>query len=152
MHFAMYSWAGVRRVAVALGLCAALTAGTLRPVDAETAGQASTRNIILGAVAATAAVILYNNYHHKQMAYNTVVGYTRDGGVVYADGRIVYPDGTVVYTSNNGRDRCGYDGYGVPCTARARAYHIAGWHDNGLHRGWYKHHDNDDQGEDEDDD
>jgi hypothetical protein len=95
------------------------------PVHAETAGQRSTRNIILAGAALAAAIILYNNYHHKQVAHDTVVGRTADGGIVYADGRIVYPDGTVVYTSNNGRTPCTYDGYGTPCGPYARAYRVA---------------------------
>lgn len=97
--------------------------------QAETAGQRSTRNIILAGVALTTAIILYNNYHHKQVAHNTVVGYTADGGTVYADGRIVYPNGTVVYTSNNGRTPCTYDGYGTPCGPYAQPYHVANGYD-----------------------
>lgn len=106
----------------------------LAPANADTAGQTSTRNIILGALAAAAGVILYNNYHHKQVAANTVVGTTRDGGVVYGDGRIVYPDGTVLYTGNRNRQRCTYDGYGVPCGSQAYAYHRYKGHGHG-HRG-----------------
>lgn len=129
---------------VALALTFVFILGALSPAIAETAGQRSTRNIILGAVALTAGIILYNNYHHKQVAHDTVVGRTADGGVVYADGRIVYPDGTVVYTSNNGRTRCDYAGYGEPCGRYARAYawRYEGsneWHGRGLHKGWSKH-------------
>jgi hypothetical protein len=128
-------------------LALVLALGIIQPSSAETAGQTSTRNIIIAATAVTLGIILYNNYVHKTRAYNTVVGYTRDGGTVYADGRIVYPDGTVVYTSNNGRTRCGYLGYGVPCNPGARGY---AWryenerederHGMGLRKGWYKHH------------
>src|SRR5438105_3896996 len=92
------------------------------PVSADTAGQRSTRTIILGGLAAAAAIILYNNYHHKQVAANTIVGYTRDGGVVHADGRITYPDGTVLYSGTGSRQRCTYDGYGTPCGQRTYAY------------------------------
>jgi hypothetical protein len=128
------------RVALAaLALLMIFTFSTARPVQAETAGQRSTRNIILGAVALTAGIILYNNYHHKQLAHNTIVGYTADGGTVYADGRVVYPDGTVLYTSNNGRRPCEYDGYGVPCNNAVRAYRVARYY-------------NQDQGEDENQD
>lgn len=141
-------------IALALVLVFALT--TIRPSFSETAGQRSTRNIILGAVALTAGIILYNNYHHKQVAHDTIVGRTADGGIVYADGRIVYPDGTVVYTSNDGRHLCDYDGDEDECGAQARAYpwRYVGetkWHDHGLHKGWYKgegnpHGDRDDHG------
>lgn len=142
------SW---RAPLVALALVFTLALATIQPVSAETSGQRSTRNIILAATAVTLGIILYNNYVHKTRAYNTVVGRTADGGVVYADGRIVYPDGTVVYTSNDGRRRCSYSGYGVPCGTSARGYAWRyqdenEWHGRGLHKGWYKgrgnpHHD-----------
>jgi MFS family permease len=119
-------------LAALLAVVIAVTA-FLAPATADTAGQRSTRNIILGAIVAAAGVILYNNYHHKQVAANTVVGRTRDGGVVYGDGRIVYPDGTVLYTGNRNRQRCGYDGYGVPCGRYAYAYHPYGGHRHGHH-------------------
>ena len=144
---------------VALALACVMTFVALAPASAETAGQRSTRNIILGAAAVTLGVILYNNYVHKTREHNTVVGHTADGGTVYADGRIVYPDGTVVYTSNDGRHRCSYDGYMAPCGPRARGYawRYDGddyWHGEGLKKGWYKgrhnpHHDNDDNQGDE---
>src|SRR5579864_9102170 len=86
----------IARPLVAAAVALALIVGVARPVYAD--GAASTRNIILGAAAAVAGVILYNNIHQKQVAHNTVVGYTQNGGTVYADGRIVYPNGTVVYT------------------------------------------------------
>ncbi|MDE2572737.1 MAG: hypothetical protein KGM44_09485 [bacterium] len=127
----------VGKALVALFIIAALTLGVLTPSLAETAGQRSTRNIILGAAALTAGIIIYNNIHHKQLAHNTVVGYTRNGGTVYADGRVVYPNGTSYYLSNDGRNTCGYDGDEEPCGQYARAY---AWHDNGFHRGWYKQH------------
>lgn len=123
---------------LAIALALVLLLGMLTPSLAETAGQRSTRNIILGAAAATAAIILYNNYHHKQVAHDTVVGYTRNGGTVYGDGRVVYPNGQTYYLSNNGQSPCDYDGDGEACGRYARAYT---WHhDNGLHRGQYKHH------------
>ena len=124
---------------VALALLFVFAFSALSPALAETAGQRSTRNIILGAIALTAGVILYNNYHHKQVAHDTIVGRTADGGTVYADGRIVYPNGTVVYTSNNGRSRCAYDGYGEQCGPYARGYawryaDSDQWYGEDLHR------------------
>jgi len=118
---------------VALALVFTFAVSALSPALAETAGQRSTRNIILGALAVTAGVIIYNNIHHKQVAHNTIVGRTADGGTVYADGRIVYPNGTVVYTSNNGRTPCAYDNEAEQCGANARGYP---WRYAGTNR-WY---------------
>ncbi|MGH7708867.1 MAG: hypothetical protein ACREM8_05435 [Vulcanimicrobiaceae bacterium] len=127
---------GLRR-ALTFALAIALLLGFAHPALAETAGQRSTRNIILGAAAATAAIILYNNYQHKRAAHDTIVGRTRDGGTVYADGRIVYPDGNVYYASNNGQNPCRWDGEGDQCrTGYARAYR---WHPRGHAYGWDKH-------------
>ena len=114
------------RSIIAAVLALAIVVGTFGAptrANADTAGQRSTRTLILTGLAAVAAVILYNNYHHKQVAANTVVGYTRDGGVVYADGRIVYPDGTVLYTGNANGQRCSYMGYGAQCGQPTYAYH-----------------------------
>jgi hypothetical protein len=111
-------------------LVLSMVAGMTSPAPADTAGQVSTRNIILGAVALTAGIILYNNYEHKVAAANTVVGYTADGGVVYADGRIVYPNSgnIVVYASNNGSAPCTFIGPGVPCQpAHLYAYFPRGY-------------------------
>jgi hypothetical protein len=122
-------------VAVALALLVAGTAlGTPMPARAD--GQQSTQTLILSGLAAAAAIILYNNYHHKQVAANSVVGYTRDGGVVHGDGRITYPNGTVLYTGNSSGQRCSYMGYGTSCGQRAYAYrgHYANDRDdNGRH-------------------
>jgi len=105
-----------QRVACSLaGAALVLTLALPFASPARADGAASTRNIILGAAAATAAVILYNNYHHKQVAHDTVVGYTRDGGIVYADGRIVYPNGTVVYANNQNGTPCSWDGSRAYC-------------------------------------
>jgi hypothetical protein len=114
-----------RLALIALAALMVLTFSISQPAQAETAGQRSTRNIILAGVALATAIILYDNYHHKQVAHDTIVGRTADGGIVYADGRIVYPNGTVVYTSNDGRSPCSYDGYGVPCGRTVRAYRVA---------------------------
>ena len=103
------------------------------PASADTAGQTSTRNLILAGLAATAAVILYNNYHHKYEAAHTVVGYTRDGGTVYADGRVVYPNGTVLYTGNANGQQCSYMGNYAPCGNQVYAY---GPRSRGNHYGW----------------
>ncbi len=153
MLLSNYKRFALRITAIALAMVMILGFSATRPTLAATSGQISTRNIILAGVALATAVVLYNNYHHKQVAANTVVGRTSDGGIVYADGHIVYPDRTVVYTSNDGRSRCSYDGYGVPCARTVRVYRVASdcddkddhgdfhdcHHDNGHHYGKHKH-------------
>jgi hypothetical protein len=130
---------------IAVALVASLAMSAIRPAMAETAGQASTRNIILGSVAAITAIILYNNYQHKKAAANTIVGRTADGGIVYGNGQVVYPNGRVYYPSNDGRTACAYDGEGPYCNQNARLYHGQRGHAYGK----YKHH-HDDQGENDD--
>jgi hypothetical protein len=137
---------------IALLLAVALLATSVRPAASATAGQISTRNIILGAVALTTAIVLYNEYHHSP---GTVVGSTAGGGRVYIDGRIVFPDGTVVYLSNDGRRPCDFYRDEDRCGVHARGFlwRYEGereWHGEGLHRGWEQgrgnpHH-NDDGG------
>lgn len=107
-----------RRVLLVWALVLALCAGMVSPAPADTAGQVSTRNIILGGIALAAGIILYNNYEHKVVQANTVVGTTSDGGVIYGDGRIVYPNTGyhVIYLSNNGKTACTFiHGNGVYC-------------------------------------
>jgi hypothetical protein len=89
------------KIVTATGMAAALAVGAIpKPAAASTQ---STVNTILGAAALVGGIVLYNNYEHKKQAANTVVGYTRDGGVVYADGRIVMPDGQTFYPDANGQ-------------------------------------------------
>jgi len=137
---------------IALALVFVLALSSIQAGSAETAGQRSTRNIILAATAVTLGIILYNNYQHKTVAHNTIVGRTADGGIVYADGRIVYPDGTVVYTSNDGRHLCDYDGDADDCGPHARGFpwrfeDEGQWH--GKHLGWNRGRGNPHHGEDE---
>lgn len=134
---------------VAIALVASIALSAARPAVAETAGQASTRNIVLGAVAAATAIILYNNYEHKKAAANSIVGRTADGGVVYSNGQVVYPNGRVYYPSNDGRTVCAYDGSGPSCNRQARLY---SGHPRGNAYGHYKHRrgDQDDQGDNDD--
>jgi hypothetical protein len=120
-----------RRAAVMLAAWAvvlSMLGASVAPAFADTAGQISTRNIILGGLALTAGIILYNNYVHKTEYANSVVGYTADGGVVYGDGRIVWPNGPTVYVSNNGYQRCTFDGYGAAC----RTVHLHGYFPRGY--------------------
>ena len=148
---------GNRSVLIAFALVLVLAMACIQPGAAETAGQRSTRNIILAATAVTVGIILYNHYEHN-VAQNTVVGRTRDGGVVYGDGRILYPGGIIVYASNDGIHPCAYYGAGGRCGPHAlgHPWHYEGddqWHGEGLHKGWYKgkgnpHHDDADEDHD----
>ncbi len=125
--FRVRSWV---RLVPALFMLAALFAGiTPRPAGAD--GAASTRNIILGAAAVAAGIIIYNNVQHKRMQHDTVVGYTRDGGTVYADGRIAYPNGNVLYTGNRNGQRCGYSGNCPSCGGTPIAYYPRGSYSRG---------------------
>jgi hypothetical protein len=91
----------ISKTVTAAGLAAALAVGiTPKPAAASTQ---STVNTILGAAALIGGIVLYNNYEHKQQAANTIVGYTRNGGTVYADGRVVMPDGQTFYPNSNGQ-------------------------------------------------
>lgn len=132
------------RTALTLGLlAAALTWGPAQPSVAETAGQRSTRNIVLAATAVTLGIVLYENLEHRTVTHTTVVGHTGDGGVVYGDGRVLYPGGTVVYLSNDGVHLCAFYGVDARCSPRAEGHPWRyddedNWHGEGLHKGWYK--------------
>jgi hypothetical protein len=97
------------KIAVAAGSAAAIAVGSMpKPASAS---EGSTLTTILGAAALAGGVVLYNNYEHKKQQANTVVGYTRNGGTVYADGRIVTPNGRTVYPNQNGQYRSGQYAY-----------------------------------------
>ncbi|MEA2786435.1 MAG: hypothetical protein QOF71_2539 [Candidatus Eremiobacteraeota bacterium] len=85
------------KLIVATGAAASISVGAFMPRPAS----ADTTSTILTAAAAIGAVVLYSNYQHKQAAANTIVGYTRNGGTVYADGRVVMPDGQTYYPNSN---------------------------------------------------
>lgn len=117
----------IHRYLVAAVAAGGLTLGLASGASTARAdGAASTRNIILGAAAAVAADIIYNNIHHKNVQHNTIVGRTRDGGTVYADGRVVYPNGETLY-SGNGGSRCSFDGSYAPCGGRPVVYYPRGY-------------------------
>ncbi len=128
-----------RLLPAVLMLTALLVGFAPRPAVAD--GAASTRNIILGAAAVAAGIIIYNNVQHKHLQHNTVVGYTRDGGTVYADGHVAYPNGNVLYVGNRNGQRCGYVGGYQRCDAQPIAYYPRADDDygRGRHRGWGKH-------------
>ena len=143
----------LRRKLLAWVLVLALLAAGASPAAADTAGQVSTRNIILGGLALAAGIILYTNYEHKVAQANTVVGHTADGGVIYGDGRVVYPNsgGTVVYLSNNGSARCAFNGYWTRCQpAHLYAYFPYGyvppcWPPGHCKQYWKEHHGDQDE-------
>ena len=84
---------------LATGAAAAVTTGAMIPRPAS----ADTTSTLLTAAAAIGAIVLYSNYQHKQAAANSIVGYTPNGGTVYADGRVVMPDGQTYYPNSNGQ-------------------------------------------------
>jgi hypothetical protein len=141
----------LRAAIVVWALVLSLLTASVTPTMGDTAGQISTRNIILGGLAVAAGIVLYNNYTHKVAYANSVVGYTRDGGVLYGDGRIVYPNGPTVYASNNGSQRCTFNRTGVPCrTTRLSAYFPRGykprcWPPGHCKQYWKHHPDKDDR-------
>ena len=97
----------ISKIMMATGAAAAMTAGAMVPRPAS----ADTTSTLLTAAAAIGAIVLYNNYEHKRAAANTIVGYTRNGGTVYADGRIVMPDGQTYYPNSNGQSAINQYGY-----------------------------------------
>jgi len=141
----------VWRALAAVLLAVVMAFGTVTPSRADQA--AVTRNIILGAAAVIGGIILYNNWYHKKLTHDTVVGYTANGGTVYADGRVVYPNGTTYYLSNNGQAPCDYDNDGdgyQQCGRYATAYNwrpAAAYSGNpGHHYAYGRYRDRDDQG------
>ncbi|GAC1657447.1 MAG: hypothetical protein NVS4B3_23990 [Gemmatimonadaceae bacterium] len=136
-----------RRLVAAIAILAFLFA-FVAPAPARADKAAATRNIILGAAAIAAVIIISNNVRHKQIARDTVVGRTTDGGLVYGDGRVVYPNGDVLYTGNGDGRRCGYGGDDSEewCGQDAGTYYPRGY--NGGRHGddnhWHhRHHDGD---------
>ena len=93
------------KLIVATGAAASVSVGALMPRPAS----ADTTSTILTAAAAIGAIVLYSNIQRKQAAANTVVGYTRNGGTVYADGRVVMPDGQTYYPNSNTNGQYGYN-------------------------------------------
>jgi hypothetical protein len=93
------------KLIVATGAAASISVGAFMPRPAS----ADTTSTILTAAAAIGAVVLYSNIQRKQAAANTVVGYTRNGGTVYADGRVVMQNGQTYYPNSNTNGQYGYN-------------------------------------------
>ncbi len=89
------------RVIVALALIVAFASSGVQPARADNA--AFTRNILIGAALAAVGIIIGRNVAHKRHLANTIVGYTTDGGTVYADGRVVYSNGFSYYPNDRGQ-------------------------------------------------
>jgi hypothetical protein len=136
----------IRTIALSVAAAAVFATGSApRPAAANTT---STITTVAGAAAIIGGIILYNNYEHKKQAANQVVGYTRNGGSILGDGRIVMPNGQTYYPNANGQYPWGqpayyangFSGNAVAYdTDRSGRYDRTHHHDNGLHRGWYKH-------------
>jgi len=93
------------KLIVATGAAASISVGAFMPRPAS----ADTTSTILTAAAAIGAVVLYSNYQHKQAAANTIVGYTGNGGTVYADGRVVMANGQTYYPNSNTNGQYAYN-------------------------------------------
>ncbi len=128
---------------MAAGAAAAVATSAIpKPAAADTT---STMNTLLGAAAVIGGLVIYNNVQHKNAQANQVVGYTRNGGTVYADGRIVMPNGQTYYPNSNGQNtinQYGYDngynpstyGYG---TNQNNGYSNNGQYANANNGGYY---------------
>ena len=131
------------RAFVAAGAAATMSLSSVPKTAA--ASTADTTRTLLYAAAAVGAIVLYNNYQHKRQAANQIVGYTQNGGTVYGDGRIVAANGQTYYPNANGQYAWGQPAYYNPnANYYANGYNgVHPRHDNGLHRGWSKHQDGD---------
>lgn len=142
MHLSISGSVQVTAMLAALAVGTASFAGFAQPGSAETLS-----NIILGTLAANAQNVIFNPIPQGQIAPNTVIGRTRDGGTVYSDGRVIYPNGDVLYTSNGNGQPCSYVNTYNRC-ANPGVYYPRKYNgqNHGHHYGWYKHHgDRDDQ-------
>ncbi|MBV9409131.1 MAG: hypothetical protein JO164_09910 [Candidatus Eremiobacteraeota bacterium] len=106
------------KLIMAAGAAATLTAGSLIPRPAS----ADTTSTLLTAAAVIGGIVLYNNYEHKKAEANTIVGYTANGGTVYADGRVVMPNGQTYYQNGGGYN------YPVPNAYNGPAYGYGNGH------------------------
>ncbi|HEY0393870.1 MAG TPA: hypothetical protein VGD01_05195 [Candidatus Elarobacter sp.] len=121
---------------MATGVAATVTAGTMMPRPAS----ADTTSTLLTAAAAIGAIVLYSNIQRKQQQANTVVGYTRNGGTVYADGRIVMPNGQTYYPNANGQSNINQYGYNNgynPQTYGYNAYPNGAYNNGAYNNGAY---------------
>jgi hypothetical protein len=125
---------------MATGVAATVSAGAMIPRPAS----ADTTSTLLTAAAAIGAIVLYSNIERKQQQANTVVGYTRNGGTVYADGRIVMPNGQTYYPDSNGQYAINQNGYNNGYNPQAYGYNTApspyynrGAYNNGYYNNGY---------------
>ncbi|HEX3466227.1 MAG TPA: hypothetical protein VHS78_19420 [Candidatus Elarobacter sp.] len=118
---------------MASGVAAAVTTGAMIPRPAS----ADTTSTLLTAAAAIGAIVLLNNYQHKQAQANQIVGYTANGGTVYGDGRIVMPDGQTYYPNSNGQYAINNYGYNNGYNPSTYGYAPSGYYNNGSYNNGY---------------
>ena len=132
----------VSKIAVTVVSAALLSTGAL--ATAPKPASADTTSTLLIAGAAIGALVLFNDYQHKQQQNNTIVGYTSNGGTIYGDGRIVMPNGQTIYPNQNGQYPTGQYAYYNPnqtATTYRYDYNRSGQYDRtGRHQnngnGW----------------
>ena len=141
----LFSFSDIRRTVLGSGTFAvfAFASGlsVAAPVPARADQNAVNRNVILGSIAAVAAVLTYNNVQAKNRNQATVVlGHTGDGGTIFADGHVGYPNGDILYTGNNNGTPCNWLQGGTWCNGTPVVFYPQNYHghDHGHHYGWYK--------------
>jgi hypothetical protein len=120
----------------ALAAAGTLSLTTMAPASADQA--ASTRNIILGAVA-IAGIAIEANVAHKNAQANTISGYLPDGSAVYGDGHVVARNGYSYYPGNVGQTVACSDGAcSIAYTnANGNGYNANGYNPNGYNPNGY---------------
>ena len=122
---------------MATGAAAALATSAIpRPAAADTT---STMETLLGAAAVIGGIVISNNIAHKHAQANQVVGYTANGGTVYADGRIVMPNGQTYYPNANGQNQIAQYGYDNGYNPNTYGYSTNpnGYDNNAANNGYY---------------
>ena len=125
------------KIVMSVGAAAALATSAIpKPAAADTT---STMNTLLGAAAVIGGLVIYNNVQHKNAQANQVVGYTRNGGTMYADGRIVMPNGQTYYPNSNGQSSINQYGYNNGYNPNTYGYSTNqnGYSNNGRYNGQY---------------
>ncbi len=84
----------------AVATATTLSLSTMAPASADSA--ASTRNIILGAVA-IAGIAIESNVAHKHAQAAAISRYLPDGSAIYGDGRIIAANGYSSYPGDEGQ-------------------------------------------------
>src|ERR1700736_1703394 len=125
------------KIVMSVGAAAALATSAIpKPAAADTT---STMTTLLGAAAVIGGIVISNNIQRKNAQANQVVGYTRNGGTVYADGRIVMPNGQTYYHNSNGQNAISQYGYNNGYNPNTYGYSTGrnGYDGNGRYNGQY---------------